>query len=70
MELEIPSMEEPVATRWSFPLAISDVDHNHKCNKTVPFRPKGGEVFVFRRWEFYQYRNECIQYASFPCKFK
>ena len=27
MELEIPSTEEPVATRRNFPLAISDVDH-------------------------------------------
>ena len=55
MELETSSTEEPVATRWNFPLAISNVDHlflYHKCNKTVPFRPKGGEVFVFRRWEF------------------
>ena len=51
MELEIPSTEEPVATRRNFPLTISDVDHlflYHKCNKTVPFRPKGGEVYVFR----------------------
>ena len=51
MELEIPSAEEPVATRRNVPLAISDVDHlfvYHKCNKTVPFRPKGGEVYVFR----------------------
>ena len=51
MELEIPTTEEPVATRRNFPLAISDVDHlflYHKCNKTVPFRPKGGEVYVFR----------------------
>ena len=51
MELEIPSTEEPVATRPNFPLAISDVDHlflYHKCNKTVPFRPKEGEVYVFR----------------------
>ena len=51
MEFEIPSTEEPVATRRYFPLAILDVDHlflYHKCNKTVPFRPKGGEVYVFR----------------------
>ena len=51
MELEIPSAEEPVATRRNVPLAISDFDHifvYHKCNKTVPFRPKGGEVYVFR----------------------
>ena len=27
MELEIPSTEEPVATRRNFPLDISDVDH-------------------------------------------
>ena len=27
MELEIPSTEEPVATRRNIPLAISDVDH-------------------------------------------
>ena len=48
MELEIPSAEEPVVTRRNVPLAISDVDHlfvYHKCNKTVPFRPKGGEVY-------------------------
>ena len=40
-----------MATRRNFPLAISDVDHlflYHKCNKTVPFRPKGGKVYVFR----------------------
>ena len=45
------STNRPVATRRNFPLAISDVDHlflYHKCNKTVPFRPKGGEVYVFR----------------------
>ena len=51
MELEIPSTEEPVATRRNSPLAVSDVDHMflyQKCNKTVPFRPKGGEVYVFR----------------------
>ena len=50
MELEIPSTEGPVATRLNFPLAISDVDLlflYHKCNKTVLFRPKGGEVYVF-----------------------
>ena len=49
--IEIPSAEEPVETRRNVPLAISDVDHlfvYHKCNKTVPFRPKGGEVYVFR----------------------
>ena len=46
-----PSLEDPVATQCNFPLAICDVDHlflYHKCNKTVPFRPKGGEVYVFR----------------------
>ena len=51
MESAIPSAEQPVATRRSVPLAISDVNHlfvYHKCNKTVPFRPKGGEVYVFR----------------------
>ena len=51
MELEITSTEEPMATWRNFPLALSDVDHlflYHKCNKTVPFRPKGGEVYVFR----------------------
>ena len=40
-----------MATRRNFPLAISDVDNlflYHKCNKTVPFRPMGGEVYVFR----------------------
>ena len=51
MELETPSPEEPVETCRNFPLAISDVDHlflYFKCNKTVPYRPKGGEVYVFR----------------------
>ena len=49
--IEIPSAEEPVATRRNVPLALSDLDHlfvYHKCNKTVQFRPKGGEVYVFR----------------------
>ena len=39
-----------MATQRNFPLAICDADHlflYHKCNKTVPFRPKGGEVYVF-----------------------
>ena len=39
MELEMSSMEEPVATQRNFPLAILDVDHlflYHKCNNTVP----------------------------------
>ena len=51
IELEIPLAEEPVATRQNFPLAVSDVDHlflYHNCNKTVLFRPKGGEVCVSR----------------------
>ena len=51
MELEIPSTEKPVATRRNVPLAISNVDHlfvYHKCNKSVPFRPKRGEVYIFR----------------------
>ena len=47
MEIEKQSLEEPVATQRNFPLAAEHLFLYVKCNKTVPFRPKGGEVYVF-----------------------
>ena len=70
-ELEIPSAEEPVATRRNVPLAISDVDHlfvYHKCNKTVPFRAKGGEVYVFRPDDPAEINNWVLDGHMFSCE--
>ena len=50
MELQIPTAE-PVMVERQEPLTASLVDHlflYHKCTKTMPFRPKGGEVYTYR----------------------
>ena len=45
MELQIPTAE-PVMVERQEPLTASLVDH--KCTKTMSFRPKGGEVYTYR----------------------
>ena len=50
MELQIPTAK-PVMVERQEPLTASLVDHlflYHKCTKTMPFRPKGGEVYTYR----------------------
>ena len=51
MEIEKTSLEDPVATQRNYPLALCNVDHLflcHNATRQFPFKPKGGEVYVFR----------------------
>ena len=51
MDIDVPAKESPILTNRQEPLPVSDIDHlflYHRQNKEVPFRPKGGEVYVYK----------------------
>ena len=71
MDASVPQKEAPILSGKNTPLPVSDVDHlflYHRQNKEVPFRPKGGEIYVYKPNDPAQQRDWVADGHMFSCE--